>query len=85
MFIVRVSSADTRLLRHPAPVNLTWMAAYGFVLHIRRCGVPLEGSAFALRHTFAVRLLSNGIGFDLASVMRHKRSRHDRETLTLLR
>lgn len=33
-----------------------------FRLHVRRSGVPVEGSAYALRHTFAMRLLSNGVG-----------------------
>ena len=30
--------------------------------HVQRSGVPVEGSAYALRHTFAMRLLGNGVG-----------------------
>ena len=33
-----------------------------FQVHVRRSGLPLEGSAYALRHTFAMRLLGNGVG-----------------------
>lgn len=33
-----------------------------FRVHVRRSGLPLVGSAYALRHTFAMRLLGNGVG-----------------------
>jgi integrase/recombinase XerD len=33
-----------------------------FRVHVRRSGLPVEGSAYALRHTFAMRLLANGVG-----------------------
>lgn len=33
-----------------------------FRLHVRQSGVPIEGSAYALRHTFAMRLLDSGVG-----------------------
>lgn len=33
-----------------------------FRWHVLRSGLPLEGSVYALRHTFAMRLLGNGVG-----------------------
>jgi site-specific recombinase XerD len=78
---------DHAAMRRPAPHTeffLCGQAPYGplscslvstrFKLHARRTGLPIaEASAYALRHSFAMRLLAAGVGIEaIGDLMGHR-------------
>lgn len=78
---------DHAAMRRPSPhaeFFLCGQAPYGplscslvsarFKLHARRTGLPIaEGSAYALRHSFAMRLLAAGVGIEaIGDLMGHR-------------